>query len=67
MGETAGLIFLGGCGGQIYGQAFTASNATFKLLCNEMESFLVLLMKKPTSAFIQEMGFHRLIAYSLIP
>lgn len=43
MGETAGQIFLGGCGGQIYGQHFRASCATFKLLCNETESFFVLI------------------------
>lgn len=45
MGKTAGLIVLGGCGGQIYGQYFRASNSSFKLLCNEIESFFVLITK----------------------
>ena len=53
MGETAGLIFLGRCGEQIYGQQFRPSNSTFKSLCNKIESFFVLITKKSASTFGQ--------------
>lgn len=33
-------------------------NSTSNMLCNETEWFFVLITKKPTSTFIQQMGLH---------
>lgn len=63
MGETAGQIFLGSRGEQVYGQHFRASSATFKLLCNDIESVFVLITKNLHPYLFHKLAF---FAYPLM-